>query len=252
LRNGRQNRRSRLDCGVTAESSQIDHHRFCCDTRHLDFLAEEIEALNIEIDPGSPRNSSGKSTPRCNPFWDSRKASAAILAELVEYGAVPIRRPPASWAGLCPGNHQRLKYARPGARIAAITGSAAFLTQCAWAASNKKNSRLQSFYFRPSSRCGGRRYRGSATAYSRHLPLSLARPTLPGIDRPPIFSLRKEQFSATEVTALCDGSGPPQGSNLSRRLAHRERRTALPLSKRIIYHADTEKVSGPTFAERGI
>jgi transposase len=63
----------------------------------------------------------------------------------------------ASWAGLCPGNHQSAGVRKTGRTNRGNNWLRSILTQCAWAASNKKNSMLQSFYFRLSSRCGRKR-----------------------------------------------------------------------------------------------
>jgi hypothetical protein len=107
-----------------------DHHRFLLRQvlRHLDFLAKEIEALNVEIRSRLRAENSGNRTPCCNPSRASKKKPPPrLLPKLVQTGR--SSHPAPTWhpgLAFAPAITKAPGYARLAAPIAAITGFALF------------------------------------------------------------------------------------------------------------------------------
>ncbi|TVY08233.1 IS110 family transposase [Paenibacillus cremeus] len=132
------------------------HHRFLIGRHlvHLRQVEEHIEALQEEIDrllilyrkeidllvtiPGIQED-----------------AAASILAEIgADMSVFPSENHLASWAAVCPGNHESAGKKRSSKTNKGNKGLKAVLCQAAWASSKTKNTRLAAFYNRVVKRRG--------------------------------------------------------------------------------------------------
>jgi len=101
-------RKKRDDLARALDGRMSDHHRLLLTTHlaHIDFLDEEVARLSAAIDE------------RLRPFADElarldtipgvdRQTAEVLIAEIgTEMGRFPTAGHLASWAGMCPGNHE--------------------------------------------------------------------------------------------------------------------------------------------------
>lgn len=144
------------DLRLALEGRVQPHHRFLL-TRilaHIDFLEESIATVYQEIEG------------RLGPFEEAMKllesipalqetAIATIISEIgTDMSRFPSDKHIASWAGVCPGNHESAGKRLNGSTTHGNPYLRAVLCQIAWVVAHTKNTYLSAFYHRISRRRG--------------------------------------------------------------------------------------------------
>ena len=137
-----------------------DHHRFMLKTllEQVAHLEKQIEAFDSRIEQVMTpfeKEAIGRldGIPGVN-----RRSAENILAEIgTDMTRFPDAAHLASWAGLCPGNHQSASKRKSGRITQGNHWLKRTLTQCALAAGNKNGSFLQSRFRRLAAKRGRKR-----------------------------------------------------------------------------------------------
>ncbi|MHB8328196.1 MAG: IS110 family RNA-guided transposase [Acidimicrobiales bacterium] len=141
---------------LALEGGFSEHHGFMlrCHLEHVDHLTSQIASLDqrveVEIAPFS------RQVERlCTVIGIGKVTAQAIVAEIgVDMGRFPTAAHFASWAGMCPGNHESAGKRRSGK---ARKGNAALrgaLIEAAWSASHFRDSYYAALYRRFCRRFG--------------------------------------------------------------------------------------------------
>ena len=133
-----------------------DHHRFLLRDllASIDHLSERIQTLDMRIKvatrPFAPALELLESIPGV-----ARRSAEAILAETSDdMPKFPTAGHFASWARLCPGNHESAGKRRPASTGRGNAWLRAALSQVAWAAVRTKGSYYRTLYHRHKARGG--------------------------------------------------------------------------------------------------
>ena len=136
-----------------------DHQRYLVSRQlnHIDYLEQEIAECGLEIQRRLAPDQQHLAALCTIPGVGQRTAEC-ILAEIgTDMSRFPSHRHLASWAGLCPGNHESA-----GKRLSGRTrnGNRALremLVEAALAAARTRNTYLSALYHRLAARRGGKR-----------------------------------------------------------------------------------------------
>jgi transposase len=126
------------------------HHAFLVSQglAHLDYLDEAIELVTVEVDrllvPFEAPRTRLDTIPGIN-----KQAAEVVIAEIgVDMGRFPSEHHLASWAGLCPGNHESAGKHKTGTTRNGNRWLRMALTEAALAAIRKKDSAFGARYRR--------------------------------------------------------------------------------------------------------
>src|SRR5579862_3573475 len=143
-------RKKRNELQLALEGRTTAHHRFLLKELidHLEFVEGKIERLEAEI------------SERMHPYEEQvrhlrtipgieRITAWGLLAEIgMDMNQFPDAAHLASWAGLCPGNHESAGKRLSGKTRKGSVWLSRHLCQAAWAVSTKKNSYLSAMFRR--------------------------------------------------------------------------------------------------------
>jgi len=138
-----------------------DHHRRMIrySVDHMSFLEEQIEQLDQDI--AARIREAG-----LEPQWQllqsvpgvQETSAAEILAETgTDMTQFPSERHISSWAGICPGNNRSAGKNRSSHTTGGNRWLRGTLTECAWAASAKKNCFIKDKFWRITTKSGGKK-----------------------------------------------------------------------------------------------
>lgn len=114
--------------------------------RHMEFLEQEIAALDEQIAETVKPFARQLQLLQTLPGVD-RITATTVLGEIgADMNRFPTAAHLASWAGLCPGNHESAGTQKSGRIRRGNATLRATLNQCAWAAAHTKGTRLKFRY----------------------------------------------------------------------------------------------------------
>ena len=152
--------RSKKDTLAAAlEGHVTEHHRFMLRTLwdHLAYLEKAIGAMDERIEAQMRPFEAELKRLDAIPGVDHVVAQAIIAEIGVDMSRFPTADHLASWAGVCPGNHQSAGKRKSGQTAKANRWLKRCLSQAAWAASHTKNTYLSAQFRQIAKRRGRKR-----------------------------------------------------------------------------------------------
>jgi transposase len=147
-------KRDRLAAALTGRFTE--HHAFLLDELldHIEHLEGAItrlsERIEVVVQPHADQVERLQTIPGVN-----RIAAAMIIAAVgVDMSRFPTPGQLASWAGICPGNHESAGKRQTGRTRAGNRWLKTLLTECGWGAGRVRNTYLGAQYARLSHRRG--------------------------------------------------------------------------------------------------
>lgn len=136
-----------------------EHHRFLLGLLldHLDHLDQLIDKLTARVEEQMAPFAPALERLRTIPGIEQRTAQNVIAEIGPNMAQFPTATHLASWAGVCPGNHESAGKRRSGRTTHGNRWLRQALVQAAWAASHTKNTYLASRYRRLAARRGRKR-----------------------------------------------------------------------------------------------
>ena len=148
-----------LQAALTHRGSLGDHHRFMLKQQleQVEHLERQIEAYEQRIE--QVMGAKGEQLAKIDLVPGiNRRAAQAILAEIgTDTSRFATSHHLASWAGLCPGNHESAGRRRSGRTRKGNRWLSSVLVQCARAAARTRRSYFHQFYHRLKARRGHKR-----------------------------------------------------------------------------------------------
>lgn len=120
----------------------------------IDTLDAHITALDARIDEAMVPLAEAAALVQTIPGLATRAAQAILAETGIDMAVFPTAAHFASWARLCPGNHESAGKRQPTTTGKGATWLRATLQQVAWAAARTKNSYYQALYHRLKARGG--------------------------------------------------------------------------------------------------
>jgi transposase len=137
-----------------------DHHAFLLRQllSHIDELERHIAACDTKVEEYNRPFAQEKVQRLVTIPGVSLRAAEVILAEVgTDMSRFPTAAHLASWAGMCPGNHESAGKRKSGRTRKGNVWLRTVLVEAAWAAARTKNSYLASLYARLARRRGAKK-----------------------------------------------------------------------------------------------
>jgi transposase len=149
-------RRKRPELELALRGFVTDHHRFLLRTllRQVDQLQGLIAEYAARIEAESPPFAEAAARLGTIPGLGAKAAEVIVAGIGTDMAAFPTAGHLASWAGLCPGNHESAGKRRTGKTTRGSQWLRTVLVQVAWSASHTKETILSATYRRWAKRLG--------------------------------------------------------------------------------------------------